>query len=264
MTTPSGLDLGQVPAVARTAWTRLRDELRATLGDDLVALWGHGGMTAPDPSVRHGDLDTHAILARHPDEETARRIQEAEDGVARDHGLESDAWYVLADDANRADSPPHAFRAGRADDVWAIHRAYWLAGRYVPLHGPHPGEIVPVPTWAELEIDLQRELEHLERHVEARDEDPYEATYAILNGSRILYAIEARDVVISKRSAGRWALEHLQGRWHDVLRAAGRAYDEEQSPEDARLLAASMGPFVAMVRKRLSPLVPSAHAGDGR
>lgn len=229
---------------------RLRDELLAILGDDLVALWGHGGMTAPDPSVRHGDLDTHAILARQPDEGTAQRIQAAEDSIAKEHGLESDAWYILADDARRAESPAHAFRAGRVDEVWAIHRAYWRAGRYVLLHGRPPDEFVPVPTWAELEADLQRELQHLERHVQARDDDPYEATYAILNGSRILHAIETHDVVLSKRSAGAWALEHLPARWHDALRAAGRAYDEAQSPEVAQLLASAMGPFVAMVRER--------------
>jgi Aminoglycoside adenylyltransferase, C-terminal domain len=243
--------LDQTPPVARAAWTRLRDEMLAILGDDLVALWGHGGMTAADPSVRHGDLDSYAVLARAPDEATAHSIREAEDRIVHEHGLESDAWYVLADDARRAESPSHASREGRRDTAWAIHRAYWLACRYVHLHGEQPREIVPIPSWAELSVDLQRELEHLERHVFERDDDPYEATYAILNGSRILHAVDTRDVVISKRSAGVWALEHLPGRWHETLRAAGRAYDGHETAEDVQLLAAAMGPFVAMVRERL-------------
>jgi hypothetical protein len=209
---------------------QLRDELLAILGHDLVALWGYGGKTAPDPSTRHGDLDSYAILARAPDEATAKRIGEAEDLVVRAHVLPSDAWYVLADDARRAECPSHAFQ--------------------------QPDEIVPVPTWAELQADLQRELEHLERHVAAGDDDPYEATYAILNGSRILRSAETRDVVISKRSAGVWALEHLPARWHHALRAAGLAYDGEETAEDARRLAAEMAPFVAMVRQSLDNLTP--------
>ncbi len=34
--------LDQLPPAAVAAWTRLRDELVAILGDDLVALWGSG------------------------------------------------------------------------------------------------------------------------------------------------------------------------------------------------------------------------------
>ena len=90
-----------------------------------------------------------------------------------------------------------------------MNRAHWLAGRYAHLHGAEPGDVVPAPTWSELGVDLDRELEHLEAHVAAGDTDPYEATYAILNGSRILRALETGDVAISKRAAGNWALEHL-------------------------------------------------------
>jgi hypothetical protein len=131
----------------------------------------------------------------------------------------------------------------------------------VRLHGREPAEIVPAPTWAELEVDLRRELEHLERHVIEGDDDPYEATYSILNGSRILHAVESGNVVISKRSAGAWGLEHLPDRWHEVIHAALRAYDGQTTPEDATLLAGAMGPFVAMVRNQLpGPDEPSAEA----
>ena len=155
------LTVDDVPEVARLAWIRLRDELRAILGEDLVALWGHGGMTAPDPSAAHGDLDTYALVHRATDEMTARRIEGAHAAIASELGVEWDAWYVLADDARLPQSPAHVFRTGRRDTSWAIHRAYWLAGRYVHLYGQEPSAIVPTPTWAELDFDLQRELEHL-------------------------------------------------------------------------------------------------------
>lgn len=245
------VSLDEIPDVARIAWVRLGDELQVILRNDLVALWAYGGTTFPDLPSRPGDLDTYAVLDRPPDEETVRRIEESHAVIAREAGVEWDACYILADDARRRESPHHAFRGGGRDTSWAINRAHWRAGRYVHLRGGAPGSIVPAPTWAELEVDLRRELEHLERHVIERDDDPAEATYAIFNGSRILHALETGNVVISKRSAGDWSLEHLPDRWHAAIRAAGRAYDGRATPQDAEVLSTAMAPFVAMVRKRL-------------
>jgi len=253
--------LDEIPEAARIAWLHLRDELRALLGDDLIALWAHGGTIFPDRPRRAGDLDTYAVLERPPDRQTVRDIEAAHETIAREDGMDWDAWYVLDADARGRESPPHAFRPDRRDTSWAINRAHWLAGRYVHLHGQEPDTIVSAPTWAELELDLRRELEHLESHVAEGDDDPFEATYAIFNGSRILHAVETGNVVISKRSAGAWALEHLPPPWHSAIQAAGRAYDREATPEDSELLAAAMAPFVAMVRTRLPTVEePSAKA----
>jgi hypothetical protein len=248
--------LEQLPDVSRRAWTRLRDELIPILGEDLVAIWAYGGTTALDGPPRSADLDTYVIVRRSPDARTAKAIEDVQATIARQMGVEWDAWFVLDDDARGPDSPRHAYLPDRRDTSWAVNRAHWLAGRYAQLYGRKPAEIVPPPTWPELEVDLQRELEHLERHVAEGDTDPYEATYAFLNGSRILRAVETRDVAISKRSAGKWALEHLPVRWHPVLAAANRAYEGEATPDDADLLAREMGPFVAMVKERLPSAPP--------
>lgn len=250
----TGVQLQQLGETARTAWVSLRDDLTTILGDDLVAIWAYGGTTAAGTTPHRGDLDTYVILARRPDDATAHRIEEAEKAVARDHGVEWDTWYVLVDDARGTDAPPHAFREGRRDTSWAINRAHWLAGRFVLVHGPAPADVVAPPAWAELESELSRELEHIERHVVEGDTDPFEATYAFLNGSRILHALRTKNVAISKREAGAWALEHLPARRHEVLRAATRAYDGRATADDAELLAAEMAPFVAFVRARLPAL----------
>lgn len=247
----SKITLDDVPDAAHAAWTRLRDELQAILGDDLVAMWAHGGTIAAGRLPRAADLDTYVIVNRRPDEATAQKIEAAHDAIAQERGLDWDVWYVLADDARRPDAPRHAYREGRRDTSWAINRAHWLAGRYVPLFGQEPVEIVPAPTRRELDVDLRRELEHIERHVVEGDTDPYEATYALLNGSRILHFIATDNVAISKREAGAWALEHLPARWHAALRAATRAYSGQATPEDITLLANEMAPFVAMVREHL-------------
>ena len=242
--------LGELPDSARSAWLALRDELRRILGDGLVAMWAHGGTIVVDDPVHAADLDTYVIVARRPDDATARAIEDAQETIANDHGVEWDAWYVTADDARGAGPPHHAWRDERRDTSWAINRAHWLAGRFVTLHGPEPSELVKKPSWEELARELGRELEHIERHVAEGDTDPFEATYAILNGSRILRAVETRDVVISKRAAGTWALEHLPNRWHAALSAATRAYEGRPAAEDAAHLAESMAPFVAFVKER--------------
>ena len=93
----------------------------------------------------------------------------------------------------------------------------------------------------------------MERHVVEGDTDPYEATYAMLNGSRILHSVETHNVAISKRAAGSWALEHLPARWHPPLMAALRNYDGRPAEGDVTLLAEEMALFVAYVRERVPP-----------
>ena len=249
----AGIPLDRIPTSAWTAWVALRSDLQRILRDDLVAMWAHGGTISVDDPAHRGDLDTYVILSRQPDGETASAVQDAQDAIARDLVVEWDAWYVLADAARGADPPRHAWREERRDTAWAINRAHWLAGRYANLHGPEPSELVRAPSWEELKIELDRELEHIERHVVERDTDPYEATYALLNGSRVLHALETRDVALSKRGAGSWALEHLPDRWHPALRAATRTYDGRPAEGDAALIAEQMAPFVAFVRERMPP-----------
>jgi hypothetical protein len=239
-----------IPETAITAWKRLRADLHATLGDDLVAMWAHGG-TIGSTTWRNADLDTYVVLRKAPDAETARAIEGAEDTIGADLGVDWDSWYITLAAAGRAEAPRHAFREDRRDTSWAINRAHWLAGRVVNLQGPQPEDVVPAPAWSEIEVELDRELEHLEAHMAAGDTDPYEATYAVLNGSRILHALETREVAISKREAGSWALEHLPDRWHPLLRAALQNYAGEGTPDGAALLAEGMAPFVGMVRERL-------------
>jgi hypothetical protein len=252
------VSLQDLPEPARIAWTGLRNELESILGAELVAMWAHGGTVAIEGPPRPADLDTYVIVRHRIDEPTAARIEGVQAIIAQHIGIEWDTWYVVEDDARRPDSPPHAWREERRDTSWAINRAHWLAGRYVLLYGREPAQIVPAPTWSELQVDLDRELEHLEAHVAEGDTDPYEATYALLNGCRILRALETGDVAISKRAAGLWGLDHLPDRWHPALRGAGRAYDGAATPEDADLLANEMAAFVAMVREALAPLTPRA------
>jgi hypothetical protein len=259
-----GLTLDDLPEPARTAAVRYRDVLRDVLNDDLVAAWVHGGTTFADRPRQPGDLDVAGIVRNlTPDERLPRRwrqdptsrparLRAARLAIKDELGIEIDQSFVLADDAGQGRPPPAAFhRRARILD-WAVMRAHWHAGQYVQLVGQPPAAFVRPPTERELRAALERELEHLERHVAAGDAiDPYEATYAILNGARILHTVATGNPVISKRSAGAWGLRTLEPRWRPVVEAAGRAYDGNATATDRAVLQEQMGPFVAMVRAEL-------------
>lgn len=258
------ISIDALPEAAAAASRQLRDELLAILGDDLVAMWVHGGTTFADRPARPGDLDIAVVVANAmPRERTPRtwradlgsrpsRIWAATASIAERSGLTLDTTYLLLDEVGGGRQPTRAFEQARRETSWAVSRAHWLAGQYVLLHGRRPEELVVPPRASELRLALDRELEHLERHVlEGDANDPYEATYAIWNGARILHTLETGSPVISKRSAGVWAIDHLPERWHAAIRAAGRAYDGVGSATDSETLRVTMAPFVAMVRDRL-------------
>jgi hypothetical protein len=244
--------LESLPANVRAACEELRDGLRSLLGEELVALWVHGAATFPDRPERLGDIDTHGILANRPDRETAAAIERIHDSLAARFAIEWDSWYVLKSDATRAEQPRHALRKDLVDDGWALHRAHWLAGQYVLLCGCEPREVVQPPSWEEIHEGLQNELIYIERGFAQGRPDPQHAAYSVWNGCRILYSLVTRDVVVSKRAAARWALEHLPASWHAAIRAAGRSYDGEGEPGDETVLKAAVDEIVASVRKALA------------
>lgn len=263
----SSIPLDRLPLVAADAVRRLCDELTTILGGDLVAVWMYGGTTFVDRPLQPGDLDVCVVVAnltdaeRHVrqwrDDPTSRpfRVFAAQNAIARDLGVNFDTQYLLVDEIGTGELPPNAFQVRRSVIGWSVERAHWLAGQYVHFLGARPEDLVVAPTRAELEFALDRETEHLERHVHEGDaSDPYEATYAVWNGCRILYTLDTGSPVISKRSAGAWGLEHLPPEWEGAIHAAGRSYDGDATPEDNEVLRSNMAPFVEMVRRRLPPL----------
>lgn len=245
-----------VPKVAATAWVRLRDELELILGDRLVAFWAWGSTVHPDRPRILGDLDTHVVVERRLDELTWARIEAALRTIAGDLGVQWDLSYTLAAETNGRELPGSVRIAepDRREVMWAINRAHWLAGWFVSLFGPTPEELVATPTWPELSYALGRELEHLERHVIDGPHDGYEGRCAIFNGSRILHALETRNTALSKREGGRWALDNLPQKWHEVIRIADRTYDDVATPQEVDRLVTAMAPFVAMVRVQVPQL----------
>ena len=270
------LPLSDLPDLAARAGVRLRDEVLAVVGGDLVAVWVHGGTTFSDRPRRTGDLDVCAVIANVSADErrpaiwrtdpTSRpsRLFAAGDAIASDLGVTFDTMYLLEAEIHTGDLPVGAFWEEHPSTDWAVCAAIGSPASTSTSTGSGPKTSWSRPMRAELERALDRELEHLERHVYEGDADnPYEATYAVWNGCRILYTLQTGSPVISKRSAGDWALQHLPGEWHEAIRAAGRSYDGQASAQDIALLRTNMAPFVEMVRQRL-PIIEPRSPGPPR
>jgi hypothetical protein len=232
-------------------------QVSSVCGDGLAAAWLHGGSTFADHSLAPADVDVCVVLHDVSHEQGVRLL-------AATGELGIDALFVRAVEMPRSDRPAHALTPQRPLVGWAVYRAHWLAGQYVPLHGREPrGWVVP-PTWDDLLADLDREVEHIERHVlEGDAHDPYEATVAHLNGCRVLRTMATREPVISKRSAGRWGLATLPDIWHPALEAALRCYDGQASAAEIGLLRQSMPLFVEYVRGHV-PVVEPRPTGPPR
>ena len=239
------IPLGVLPTDIQLACAQLRDHLQLILGENLIALWVYGAVTFKDRPCRLGDIDTHAVIRSPLDPQTIHAIDDLHDSTGRDMGVEWDSWYILERNTSSTAPPPHAFRAGLSDHAWALHRAHWLADQYVALCGRTPSDLVRAPGQAELKDGLHSEMRFIERIVQQGPHGTGHAAFVVWQGCRIIYSLRTRDIVVSKRAAAHWALEHLPDPFHAAVQAAERAYDAKPEPGDAVILRASLRPILA-------------------
>ncbi|MFO7587457.1 MAG: DUF4111 domain-containing protein [Gemmatimonadota bacterium] len=241
-----------LPEMPRRACERLRDGLVEILGPDLVGLWAYGAETQPDRPARLGDLDVHAVFARPPAPGVARAIAALQSRSAREFGVEWDAWYIAEHDARSVTPPRHVLQPHLVDGAWALHRAHWLAGAFVSLHGAEPPELVPPPSWPELLDALCRELAFIASLLGRGRAGTAEIAYCVCNACRVLYSVKHRDVVVSKRAASSWALGSAPAAWRQAIEAAVRVYDDAEVGGDDAVLRSSAAEIVTAVAERLS------------
>jgi hypothetical protein len=244
-----GRDSGDRPPLP-DAVVELTDALRrgiaGILGDGFAGLFLYGALAFPRPEHWLFDVDFHVLVQRPLTDAERADVRELYAALAQvsELGTELDGYYVLLSEAARAAPPRHQLDLTMRDEAWALHRAHVLAGRYFLVAGIDPREIVPEPTWAELEAGLRAEMRFVETH-------PSAPAFGILNGARIMYSLETRAVVVSKYEAGRSALATLPAEWHEAVHAALRFYEQAGADGDARTLEERWAPFVAYVKRSL-------------
>jgi hypothetical protein len=245
--------LGDLPAATQQVVAGLRDGLAELFRDDLAAIWLYGGSLFSTTAL---DIDLHILLRREPTTQEHEAIRRLHDSVSRDERWvdELDTWYILLRDAHKPEPPPNvgAWNPGARDEHWALHRAHWLAGACIVVHGLAPREVVLEPAWEELAAVLRHELV-----AEARDgNEPGSACspYWTLQLCRVLASLGTHDVVRSKLDSGAWALRRLPSETHAIIEAAIRYYSRQPVQGDDELVRDAYPDFYAAVR----PLIEAA------
>jgi hypothetical protein len=226
----------------------LRRGLDQILGDAVVSLFLYGAVAFPRPGRWKIDFDFH-VLVREPladaqcEQVTALYTQLA---AVSELGADLDGYFVLLADAAGSEPPRHQLDLRFRDNAWALHRAHVHAGRYFLITGVDPLEIVPEPTWPELDAGLRAEMSFIVSH-------PSATAFGILNAARILCSFTTHNAVMSKFQAAKWALSQLPTEWHDAIAAAQRWYAQDAQEGDEHLLAEEREHFVEFVRRSLPP-----------
>ena len=239
-------ELPPLPDVVIELSDALRRGLDQVLGDAFASLFLYGAVAFPRPERWRIDFDFHALLRRPLGEGERRGVESLYTELAQhsELGADLDGYFVLLDDAARSEPPCHQLRPDLRDEAWALHRAHVHAGRYFAICGVDPLDVVPEPTWAELDAGLRAEMRFVASHPDAK-------AFGVLNAARILCSFQTRDVVLSKYQAGQWALASLPPEWHDAMNAALRWYQRESLDDDERILGEVAAPFVAYVSRSL-------------
>ncbi len=234
----STLEYKELPSNIQEICSRLVNGLKDILGGNLYGIYMYGAAVFPD-SRPVTDIDCHVILREPLTDRNREDIFRLYSGLKEDHpplGGELDIWYVLLDDAKKNGPPQNQLKPGMHDESWALHRAHLRAGRYITIYGPEPDEIFPFPSWEEITASLDHEIEYIKNNLN------YPA-YCVLNLCRIMYSFQERDVVVSKRFSGLWAIKTFP-EWASLIQTALKTYEEKYTLASESQLRADMESFL--------------------
>ena len=220
-----------LPAEVRPLLDGFVGELRALLADNLIGIYLHGSLAMGEFNPLTSDVDV-LVVVRDPLGLDAKRAVVALTlklaPLAPSKGLEFS--IVLLRHTQRVAHPtPFEFHASPywydalrtgAVDLMAPGEDPDLAAHFVitkargvcltgePIDEVF-GEVPEAAYWSSISEDARSILDDLAG-------DP---VYGILNLCRVM-AYQRDRLVTSKREGGRWALEHLEPRFHDLVHSA--------------------------------------------
>ena len=244
---------GEDGALVRRLSLAFVDGLLEVLGEKLFAVYFYGAVAFPETQAV-GDIDFHALLSgrlSEPERDALRRLHEDMASGFPPLGGELDGYYLLLEDARRSTPPRDELRPDKVDESFALHCAHLRAGRSIVLCGPGPRDVYPEPSWAELEVALDGELDYVTRHL---DQHP---AYCVLNLCRLLYSFETHDVVTSKAAAAAWARRKFP-EWERPIALALKSYAHLASPREAETMKADLARFHVFAQDRIRALLEEA------
>jgi hypothetical protein len=240
----------EIPEPIRGFCSTFLDGLSAVLPRKLFAVYLYGAWAFPEGKAK-GDVDFHVILSEPLSDEEKCRIRDLHRVVARESpslvAESPDAYYILLADARGTIPPTHQLSEDLVDESWALHRAHLRAGHCIVLYGPEPGGLLSEPSWEELDVALQGELNYVARHLA-----DYPA-YCVLNLCRLIYSYQTRDVVVSKYASAMWARQMFPDK-DPCIEAAMQIYEGAGSEAEKRLVDSEATSFFYFASERINAI----------
>jgi predicted nucleotidyltransferase len=204
------------------------------LGDELVGVYVHGSYALAAFDPLESDVDFLVATESEVNADQLDRLRE----LHRQLGNRLDGSYLPRDVFRRFDPDrvmhPHVeghdnepLRVDHHGGETVVYR-YVLRKCGVVLVGPPPRDLIDAVSAADLCWGVRDILVHWWRPMLDRPPDDlldarYRA-YAVVTMCRMRFTLAVGDV-ISKPAAAAWAVEHVDLRWHDLIRRAAARGD---------------------------------------
>ncbi len=232
------LSFDELPPEIQAVCTGLLDGLKAALSDNLYGVYLYGAMVFPETRYVE-DIDFHVIVNKKltdPEKEAIKKLHHELSEESPFTKEDLDGYYILVEDARKMSTPWHQVYPDIPDEAWPLHIAHMRAGYCIILHGPAPSEFLPEPTWQDLKAGLESSMKHTGKNLDMHP------AYCVLNLCRLLYSYRTQDVVVSKRLAAEWTMEHFPD-WQELVDSALRVFEREEKNEDKSLLESRIHEF---------------------
>ena len=207
--------------------------LSAILGDRVIGVYLHGSLVFGGFDLRGSDIDFLVVIDGEVSEHEFDSLRLMHERIAASGAVlatELEGSYITKA-ALRRHNPENATHPNiERGGSLAVRQHYsdWVIQRHVlrehgqALVGPHPTELIdPIEEYelrsAVLEVLTGWWVPMLDDPVHLQDRG-YRA-YAVLTMCRILYTLE-HGTVVSKPTAGHWAMERLPDRWAILVNTA--------------------------------------------
>lgn len=221
--------MARVPSKVSALLRELAGRLPVILGRNLVGVYLYGSLTQGAFDPARSDVDCIVVTRRDLSDAQFGRL-----GAWLSETAEANPWakrlqivFLIRDEVLTMNSKACLYQFGRlartgSDGNPIIWMNVLKSG--VVLHGPRPETFVPPITYEILFEALEREVGYLREEISEKPlsewrDVPFYRAYAVLTLCRILYS-HRKGTVVSKKRAAAWALRHLPGEWHDLIRLA--------------------------------------------
>ncbi len=219
-------------------FNRLLGGLISALDDNLYGIYLYGAMVFPETRYIE-DIDFHLIVKRKLTDSEKEAVRRLHDELSQEFHMpkeDLDGYYILLDDARKLTIPWHQVYPDIPDESWSLHIAHMRAGYCITLYGPEPRTFLPEPDWQDLMKGLKSVMDHTVKNMENHP------AYCTLNFCRLLYSYATGDVVVSKRRAAEWTIEHFP-EWDTLVGSALRVFEREERDGDRRQIQTKMKKF---------------------